>query len=202
MTDTSRRGFFKIVAAATLVLSGAYSEEVRPQDRTMEAWMNEWMTDNRNPVGALHLSRFVEPIYFLTRPITWKPNPGQEKFAEVSVPVGFVTDFASIPRLFWSALRPDGEYTYPAIVHDYLYWTQIRRKEDADMIFKFGMQDFGINPVTIAAIYEGVNLGGQAAWDDNARLKRAGERRVLKRFPENPTTRWEEWKKRPDVFEN
>lgn len=39
----------------------------------------------------------------------------------VHVPVGFVTDFASIPRLFWNILPPTGWYGAAAVVHDYCY---------------------------------------------------------------------------------
>jgi hypothetical protein len=65
--------------------------------QTIESWMNQWITSSKRPIGALHVSRFSDPIYFLLKPITWTPNPGQEGFQPVTVPVGFVTDFASIP---------------------------------------------------------------------------------------------------------
>lgn len=39
----------------------------------------------------------------------------------VHVPVGFVTDFASIPRMFWSIMPPEGWYGKAAVLHDYLY---------------------------------------------------------------------------------
>jgi hypothetical protein len=42
----------------------------------------------------------------------------------VTVPAGFVTDFASIPRPFWSILPTWGKYGPPAVVHDFLYWDQ------------------------------------------------------------------------------
>jgi hypothetical protein len=163
--------------------------------------MEEWITKKKLPVGGLHVSRFADPVYFLTKSIKWRPNPGQEEFQSVTVPLGFVTDFASIPRVFWSLLRPDGEYTYPAIVHDFLYWTQTTPRDAADKILKFGMEDFAVDPVTTAAIYYPVYIFGRIAWNENARLKAKGEKRVLKRFPENPTTTWEEWKKEPDHFE-
>jgi hypothetical protein len=176
--------------------------------KTVERWMNGWMSPRpgfssarRMPVGPLHVSRFREPMYFLTRQIGWKPNDNQTKKLEaVEVPVGFVTDFASIPQVFWSILRPDGEYTYPAIIHDYLYWTQTRPREEADEIFRFGMQDFEIPAWKVNTIYQAVRAAGGVAWDGNARLKGQGEKRVLKVFPEDPRTRWRDWKARPDVF--
>jgi hypothetical protein len=175
---------------------------------TVEQWMNAWMNRPidaqsppvRNEEGALFIGRFVEPMYFLTKSIKWKPNADQTEFSPVSVPVGFVTDLASIPRVFWSLLRPDGEYTFPAIVHDYLYWVQSTKRETADMILKMGMQDFGINTATINTIYDAVRVGGGASWNNNAALRMAGERRVLVRFPTDPRTRWKDWKKMPGVF--
>jgi hypothetical protein len=97
-------------------------------------------------------------------------------------------------------LRPDGLYTYPAIVHDYLYWTQAGPRDAADKILEFGMEDFSVDAVSRAAIYDAVHVFGWIAWNENARLKAKGERRVLKRLPEDPTISWDEWRKRPDVF--
>lgn len=34
------------------------------------------------------------------------------------VNVGFITDFATIPRIFWSIYPPFGRYTKPAVLHD------------------------------------------------------------------------------------
>ncbi|WFU40133.1 DUF1353 domain-containing protein [Bradyrhizobium sp. CB82] len=164
-------------------------------------WMDEWIRLDRKPVGPLHVGRFRDRMYFLLRPIRWEPNPNQSGYKAVTVPAGFTTDFASIPQVFWSLLPPDGEYTYPAIVHDYLYWSQAGSKEDADSIFQFGMEDFSVAAPTISAIYNAVRLFGKTAWDEDARLKAAGEKRVLCRYPDNPTTTWDEWKKTPGVFD-
>ena len=172
------------------------------QPMTAEQWMDGWMMVPKAPGAALHVSRFKEPVYFLTRPIGWTPNPDQAaKYQAVEVPAGFVTDFASIPRVFWSLLRPDGSYTYPAIVHDFLYWTQTRPRETADdEIFWYGMQDFGITRAMLTTIYQAVHQLGGPAWSGNAKLKAAGEKRILKRFPDDPRATWADWKKQPDVF--
>lgn len=53
----------------------------------------------------------------------------------IDVPENFTTDFASIPRIFWTILPPDGEYTQAAVLHDYLYRTHKRSREQADKIF-------------------------------------------------------------------
>lgn len=172
-------------------------------DVSIESWMDEWMsTKQRASDDPLHLGRFMEPIYFLLRPISWKPGPdAPPKLEAVEAPTGFVTDLASIPPVFFSMLRADGEYTYPAIIHDYLYWTQTRPRDIADEIFRASMQDFNIAPKTITAIYNAVRVFGQSAWDGNAELKRKGERRILKPDVSPPArASWSDWKTRPDIF--
>jgi Protein of unknown function (DUF1353) len=168
----------------------------------IEKWLDAAkVVGDRTAIGTLLLSRFVERVYFLMKPIAWKPSPKQDqRLPTVEVPVGFVTDFASVPRAFWSALPPDGEYTYAAILHDYLYWNQATDRTTADLVLKAAMEDFGVSTTDAFLVYNGVKIGGQGPWDGNAALKAAGEKRVLKVFPTDPTTRWEEWKRRPDVF--
>lgn len=176
----------------------------RSEQWTAESWMAAWMEDpdaERDVDGMLYVGRFADPMYFLLHPITWKPNPDQQQYKEVIVPRGFVTDLASIPQVFWSLLRPDGEYAYAAIVHDYLYWFQTRSREESDAILKFGMQDFSIPAPTIETIYRAVRLGGAVSWASNARWRNAGEKRILAQFPDNPRTRWAEWKQRPGTIQ-
>lgn len=166
-----------------------------------EEWMNTWMNVPKAPGGIIAVSRFKEPIYFLLQPISWKPNPDQVgMFEAVHVPIGFVTDLASIPPIFFSLLRPDGEYTHPAIIHDFLYWTQTRPREVADQILKLGMQEFEIGSGKVNSIYLAVRAAGGSAWRNNEKLKAQGEKRILKKIPDDPRTSWLEWKKRPDVF--
>jgi hypothetical protein len=193
----------RLVLAGAAIRAGLTSlpaNAAKDGEETIETWMNEWMA-RRAPVGTLHVSRFRERIWFLTQPIGWKPDPPfADRHKPLEVPVGFVTDFASIPQVFWSLLPPDGEYTYPAIIHDYLYWTQERPREDADEIFKIGMQEFDVKASVVTAVYQAVRLAGGSAWNGNARLKSAGEKRILTKFPDDPRTNWADWKKRDDVF--
>src|SRR5262245_57983090 len=85
------------------------------RDITQEQWFDAWCAP-KPPEGALHLYRFADEIYSLTKPIAWTPGPKAREFKRVDVPAGFVTDFASVPRIFWSVLPRDGKYTYPAII--------------------------------------------------------------------------------------
>jgi hypothetical protein len=185
--------------------SEAVAEKKLRARKSTARWVDELIARQRRspelPAGVLHLGRFKDPVYFLTKPITWKPNEQQKgRLAAADVPPGFVTDFASIPRAFWSALRPDGEYAFAAVVHDYLYWMQDRSREEADETFKIAMQDFEIASRTVAVVYGAVRQFGNFAWTKNARSKRAGEKRILKAFPEDPRITWQQWKSRPGVF--
>ncbi len=45
------------------------------------------------------------------------------KYGTFTVPKGYVTDLASVPRLFWFVLPPFGRYSQAAVIHDYIYNT-------------------------------------------------------------------------------
>ena len=213
-----RRMLLRSAAAALLVVrygcptcvaAATAGEEPYADADSADRWMQAWIAEERRknpaaakgPNGALHLGRFADPTYYLTSVIGWDPNaPQVGKYDAVRVPIGFVTDFASIPRAFWAALRPDGLYSYAAVIHDYLYWEQYLSRVKSDEIFKLCMEDFKIDAATVQSVYSGVRIGGGFAWSGNAKRKAAGERRVLKRFPTDPTIRWENWKQ-GDVFD-
>ncbi|ECC9619356.1 DUF1353 domain-containing protein [Salmonella enterica subsp. diarizonae] len=55
-----------------------------------------------------------------------------------------MTDLASVPRIFWTLLPPDGKYAKTAIIHDYLYDNALRTKKEADLIFLGGMTVPGV----------------------------------------------------------
>lgn len=98
----------------------------------------------------------------------------------VLIPVGFVTDFASIPRVFWNIIPPIGLYGKAAVVHDWLYqrrvvtilWpdpataigSRLCTKLEADQALLEGMQVLGVGWVTRQIIYRGVRWGGDPTW--------------------------------------
>jgi len=84
----------------------------------------------------------------------------------VKVPVGFVTDFASIPKIFWSILSPYGKYGKAAVVHDWLYHhnKEYDRKQ-ADNIFKEAMKVLKVNWLTRGIVYNAVRWFGGSAWN-------------------------------------
>jgi hypothetical protein len=173
------------------------------EQKTADSWIKEWGVDPesyKSISGSLKLQRFKDPTYVLLDSIRWRPDKGNENFASVKVPKGFVTDFASVPRVFWSIFRPDGEYAYAATIHDYLYWEQDRPKEQADKIFKYVMHDLAITDNEAFMLYRAVDLFGGDAWNANKKLKDSGENRILTVLPENPKLTWAEWRSFPSNF--
>jgi hypothetical protein len=172
-------------------------------DRMRDA-VNEMAKAGIYPMMAVTTLRpFGDWDYFVVDggEITWTPNSGQQ-YKSVVVPEGFVTDLASIPRVFWQIIRPEGRHAYAAVVHDYLYWTQTRTRAEADMIFKIALQDSKVSSETVEALHLAVRRFGKSAWDKNAQLRKAGECRFVKRLPTDFTISWNEWKKKPDVCES
>ena len=142
---------------------------------------------------------FSDWNYYYTKDVLeWRSDSDPNR--TVSVPTGFVTDLASIPQPFWTLLPKAASYTYPAIIHDYLYWTQPGSREDADNILKVAMEELKVATMKIVAIYEGVRLGGEASWVGNAAARAKGEKRILKLFPTDMKISWEQWKTKPNVF--
>ena len=84
----------------------------------------------------------------------------------ISVPAHFLTDGASVPRVFWSLFSPFGDYFGAALVHDYLYSPNNRRfdRRTSDRIFLDAMEDAGVAWIKRHTIYRAVQLGGWASF--------------------------------------
>ncbi|MDP1675419.1 MAG: DUF1353 domain-containing protein [Bacteroidota bacterium] len=97
----------------------------------------------------------------------------------INVPIGFQTDFASVPRMLWWLLPKWGIYGNAAVIHDYCYWIQhpYTRKQ-ADEILKEAMIVLQTPAWQIFLIYWAVYLFGKGAWKKNSRLKKQGINRI------------------------
>lgn len=82
----------------------------------------------------------------------------------ISVPRGFVTDFASIPRFFWRILPPTGKYGKAAVVHDWLYRSKRVERKVADLVFLEAMTDLGVPAWQRNVMYAAVRALGWAAY--------------------------------------
>jgi hypothetical protein len=100
----------------------------------------------------------------------------------VVVPRGFVTDFASIPPALQSLIQQNGPNLLPAVVHDYLYWTQTCTRNQADHLLRLAMIENRVEARQRDAIYQAVRIAGSFAWDGNRQERGQGLLRVI---PEN-----------------
>jgi hypothetical protein len=100
-----------------------------------------------------------------------------------TVPKGFITDGASVPRIFWNALSPWGIYSPAAVGHDWLYYDQSTTKDFADEALLDGMKVLGTPILESDIIYEAVSHFGQSAWDENKKKKEIGFIRVAQDIP-------------------
>lgn len=110
----------------------------------------------------------------LQAPLQYRSDVASET---IIVPAGFVTDFASIPKVFWNVLPPWSRYGPAAVVHDYAYWTGITRGT-ADNILREAMTLLGVDSATVNQIYNAVSAFGQGAYDRNAELRASGYTRM------------------------
>jgi len=136
--------------------------------------------------------------WFLPDPLVWE-CPGDIP-TQILIPRGFVTDLASTPRLFWILFPPIGTYGVPAIMHDWLYWTQPVTRKVADSTFRLAMFEMGTAAWKRFVIYSSLRAFGWIAWRNNTAAKQRGERRVLGVFPSDPTVTWDSWRRIPGVL--
>lgn len=92
----------------------------------------------------------------------------------ITVPSGFVTDFASIPRIAWRWLDPEDPCVcYPSVVHDYLYSLRGRlsereefTREQADRVLREAMEIAGARLDQRAIVYHAVRMFGGSHWKE------------------------------------
>ncbi len=97
----------------------------------------------------------------------------------VEVAIGFTTDFASIPRIFWIVLPTWGKYGNAAVIHDWLYWAQNRSRRAADGIMFEAMGVLAVPAWKRYPIYWAVRGLGWIAWSRNQWDRQAGLDRVI-----------------------
>ena len=93
-----------------------------------------------------------------------------EKFV---VEKGFITDFASVPKVFWGFFPPDKNYAFAAVLHDWLYATKPFSRKKADKVFYRAMVLYDIDEKVCKLFYYIVRLFGYYRWK-KARRKNEG----------------------------
>jgi hypothetical protein len=156
-----------LVLAAMIVLRD--SPTSREIDRILDRLHGDRIVKARGGITAVGDLR----NYVTSNPIVYEV---MHTTKTIVVPKGFVTDLASIPRLFRILLPRDDVYMLPAVIHDYLYWTQGCSRSEADSVLFLAMKEYEIDPFRRWIIYLGVRWFGAWAWRANSRLKDGGEK--------------------------
>ena len=84
----------------------------------------------------------------------------------INVPEGFITDFASVPRVFWSILSPIDEYAKAAVLHDFIYRVAPYERMRCEEIFLEAMIVLKVPEWKRHAIYRSVYLFGWKRWNE------------------------------------
>lgn len=97
----------------------------------------------------------------------------------ISIPVGFVTDFASVPKLLHWLIGPWGKHGRAAVLHDYLYRFAVFDRVVCDAIFLEAMRIIGCSKSTRRVIYAAVRVWGRYAWKKHRRHRDPGDKRKV-----------------------
>lgn len=82
------------------------------------------------------------------------------------VPAGYVTDFASIPRVGRWLIPPFGRHAIAAVVHDWLYSIgEPGRRGEADDIFRDALQELGVGVARRNIMHGAVTAFGAGGYD-------------------------------------
>jgi hypothetical protein len=131
----------------------------------------------QQPIDPIDFRPFSDGRNWIVKePIAYIVGVSKES---VTVPVGFVTDMASIPPALQSIIQQNGPYLLPAVVHDYLYWKQACSRAQADGILRLAMIEQNVSFLHWSAIYDVLRIAGSYAWDLNALERKAGLPRIL-----------------------
>jgi len=82
----------------------------------------------------------------------------------IHIPAWFISDGASIPRVARALYGTDNELRGPALLHDWLYCSQLLPREAADALFLEAMTRAGSNWAKRRSIFFAVRAGGWYRW--------------------------------------
>ena len=82
----------------------------------------------------------------------------------ITIPKGFETDFASVPRIFWLFISPIDKHAKAAVVHDYCYVYAPYDRKRCDEIFLEAIKVLGVPKWKQHCLYYGVRIFSGLAW--------------------------------------
>jgi hypothetical protein len=130
--------------------------------------MNRFLTPLR--VQKVGYDKEGRPLWRVLEELVYS----SDNFGICEVPTGFITNFASVPRLPVIFLIAGDRAHEQATLHDYEYTVRRRSREDADAIFLEALQAETVIPAEYdkpvpgwmaRMMYQAVRIGGQSSWE-------------------------------------
>ena len=114
-------------------------------------------------IPLMRWETFVSDRTQLVEPLVYVAESGER----IEIPAGFLTDYASIPKMFRNIYEPSGPARFPAILHDFLYQRRgygiyYKTRAETDALFLEAMRLVGVDFVQRTTIYNAVRLFGWA----------------------------------------
>lgn len=98
---------------------------------------------------------------------------------QIVIPRYYVTDFASIPRIFWSIIHPmDLRIAQIAAAHDRIYETHELSQSDADDLLYAGMLTLGASKFLAYMVWSGVRVGGWLSYKSGPSRREERQKRA------------------------
>jgi hypothetical protein len=138
-------------------------------------------------LSRLTVTEIDDKVFALHEPFSYSSDL---LATQLDVPVGFYTDFASVPRLgVIYAMLGDCAHE-PAVIHDWLYYTGLTDRETSDDILLEAMGVKGISRWKRYPIWWGVRLGGWVAWRDHRKQGHSinDSAKITQRFMDDQST--------------
>lgn len=100
-------------------------------------------------------------LWKLTLPLIYQSDVANDTFV---VPVGFVTDLASVPRIPIAYFLAGGTSNEASVVHDWLYTEKKLPRAMADSVLREASAVTGVPGWRRWIMWAGVRLGGGSHW--------------------------------------
>lgn len=110
----------------------------------------------------LHALDLVGAQFEVTEDLTYQ----SDLFGPRTIPAGFISDLASIPRFALGYLNSDDpRISAISMVHDWEYTRKALTRLQCDQLLREGMIALGARPTMAAVVYAAVRLGGGSHWN-------------------------------------
>lgn len=83
----------------------------------------------------------------------------------ITIPAGYKTDFASVPRIFRGIIWGSGNHNLATLIHDWLYDNQVGTRLAADKEMLYWLKASGCSKIKAYTMYYACRIGGRSWWN-------------------------------------